>query len=48
MNIDGFVGDTAYQIKPDTYDRMKYGVHEEIPRKIVKHRKTSTGIEVEY
>ena len=48
MNIDGFVGDTAYQIKPDTYDHMKYGVHEEIPCTIVKYRKTSTGIEVEY
>lgn len=48
MNIDGFVGDTAYQIKPDTYDYMKYEVHEEIPCTIVKYRKTSTGIEVEY
>ena len=48
MNIDGFVGDTAYQIKPDTYDYMKYEVHEEIPCTVVKYRKTSTGIEVEY
>ena len=48
MNIDGFVGDTAYQIKPDTYDHMKYEVHEEIPCKIVRYKKTSTGIIVEY
>lgn len=48
MNIDGFVGNTAYQIKPDTYEYMKYEVHEEIPCQIIKYRKTSTGIAVEY
>ena len=48
MNIDGFVGDIAYQIKPDTYDFMKHEIHEEIPCRIVKYRKTHNGIEVEY
>lgn len=48
MNIDGFVGDIAYQVKPDTYDYMKYEVHEEIPCRVVKYKKTATGIEVEY
>lgn len=48
LNIDGYVGEEAYQIKPDTYDYMKYEVHEDIPCTIVKYRKTATGIEAEY
>ena len=48
MNIDGFVGTTAYQIKPDTYDHMSHEVHEEIPCRIIRYHKTSNGIEVEY
>ena len=47
-NIDGFVGDIPYQIKPETYNIMKREVHETVNCKIVIYRKTSTGYEIEY
>ena len=48
MNIDGYIGDAAYQIKPDTYEAKKHETHKEIPCQVIKYRKTVSGIEVEY
>jgi len=44
--IDGFVGQTAYSIKPDTYKTMKR-LSETIDVKIIYYTKTKTGLTVE-
>lgn len=44
--IDGFVGDVAYSIKPESYLVMKR-LPESIPCKIAIYQKTKTGIHVE-
>lgn len=48
LNIDGYVGSTAYQIKPDTYDIMAHQVHENIDCKIIRYTKKKDGIVFEY
>ena len=40
-NIDGFVGETPVQIKPDTYSAKKPSVREEIEVEIIYYKKTA-------
>lgn len=44
--IDGFVGDTAYSIKPDSYKTMGR-LSETIDVKMIYYTKTKTGLKVE-
>jgi hypothetical protein len=44
--IDGFVGDTAYSVKPDTYKTMSR-LSEQIDYKMVYYTKTKTGLKIE-
>jgi hypothetical protein len=44
--IDGYVGDTAYSIKPDTYKTM-HRLSEQINVKMVYYTKTKTGLKIE-
>lgn len=46
MGIDGYVGNTAYSIKPITYKLMDT-LHERIDAVMVYYTKTNTGINVE-
>jgi len=46
IGIDGFIGDTAYSIKPDTYKTMKR-LSEEIDVKMIYYTKTKTGLTIE-
>ena len=44
--IDGYVGDTAYSVKPVSYKNMTH-LQEKIPVKMVYYVKTSDGLEIE-
>ncbi len=44
--IDGFVGDTAYSVKPDTYKIMER-LPEHIDVKMIFYTKTKTGLRIE-
>ena len=44
--IDGFVGKTAYSIKPDTYKTMSR-LSEEIDVKMIFYTKTKTGLKID-
>lgn len=44
--IDGFVGDIAYSVKPDTYKTMGY-LPEVIDVKMIYYTKTKTGLRIE-
>lgn len=44
--IDGFVGDTPYSIKPDTYKTMGR-LSESIDAKMIYYTKTKTGLKIE-
>lgn len=46
QGIDGYVGETAYSIKPDTY-RAKNFLPETIGAKMIYYAKTKTGLTVE-
>lgn len=46
VGIDGYVGDVAYSIKPDTYKTM-VRLSETIDVNMIYYTKTSTGIKVE-
>ncbi len=46
MGIDGYVGDTAYSIKPDTYKTMDR-LSETINVKMIYYFKTKTGLKFE-
>jgi len=45
--VDGFIGDIAVSIKPDTY-RSKAGLPERIDAKLIFYKKVKGGIEVDY
>ncbi|MBU1261620.1 MjaI family restriction endonuclease [bacterium] len=45
--IDGYIGNSAVSIKPDTY-RVKASLSEEIAVKIIYYKKIKNGIEVDY
>lgn len=45
--IDGYVGNVAYSIKPDTYKTMSR-LSESIEVKIIYYTKTKSGIEIEF
>jgi hypothetical protein len=44
--IDGYVGDTAYSVKADTYKTMNR-LSEQITHKMVYYTKTKTGLKIE-
>lgn len=46
VGIDGFVGETPYSIKPDTYKTMKR-LSETINVKMIYYTKTKTGLKIE-
>jgi hypothetical protein len=46
LGIDGYVGETAYSIKPDTYKTMTR-LHEKIAVKMIYYTKTKTGFKIE-
>ncbi|MDR0931518.1 MAG: MjaI family restriction endonuclease [Victivallales bacterium] len=46
MGIDGYVGDTAYSIKPDSY-KTKSGLSEQISVKMIYYTKTKTGLTID-
>lgn len=46
LGIDGYVGDTAYSVKPDTYKEMQR-LPEAIPYKMIYYTKTKQGLNVE-
>ncbi|MBO5307403.1 MAG: MjaI family restriction endonuclease [Lentisphaeria bacterium] len=43
LGIDGYVGDTPYSIKPETYKTMKH-LNETIKAKMIYYKKTSKGL----
>ena len=45
MGIDGYVGDTAYSIKPDTYKTMDR-LSETIDANMIYYTKTKPGLKV--
>lgn len=45
--IDGYLGDIAVSIKPETY-KLKKALREEISAKIIYYKKVKNGIEVDY
>ena len=47
VGIDGYVGNVAYSIKPDTYKTMSR-LSESINVKMVYYTKTKSGIEIEF
>ena len=47
VGIDGYVGNVAYSIKPDTYKTMSR-LSESINIKMVYYTKTKSGIEIEF
>jgi len=47
QGIDGYLGDIAVSIKPETY-KLKKALREEIPAKIIYYKKVKNGIEVDY
>lgn len=47
QGIDGYVGDTPYSVKPDTYKAMKQHLAEEICVKMIYYTKTKTGLKLE-
>ena len=47
QGIDGYVGDTPYSVKPDTYKAMKQHLAEEIGVKMIYYTKTKTGLKLE-
>jgi len=47
QGIDGYLGDIAVSIKPDTY-RLKKSLREEIPARIIYYKKIKNGIEADY
>ena len=46
VGIDGYVGDVAYSIKPDTYKTMNR-LSEEICVKMIYYTKTKSGLIIE-
>lgn len=46
IGIDGYVGDTPYSIKPDTYKTMEH-LPETINVKMIYYTKTKTGLKIE-
>lgn len=46
MGIDGFVDDTPYSIKPDSYKTMER-LSERIEVKMIFYTKTKTGLTIE-
>lgn len=46
IGIDGYVGDTAYSVKPDTYKTMGR-LSETIDVKMIYYTKTKTGLKIE-
>ena len=46
IGIDGYVGEVAYSIKPDTYKTMNR-LSEEISVKMIYYKKTKTGLTLE-
>ena len=46
QGIDGYVGDIAYSLKPDTYKLMNR-LQEQINVKMVYYTKTKTGLKIE-
>lgn len=47
VGIDGYVGNVAYSIKPDTYKTMSR-LSESINVKMIYYTKTKSGIEIEF
>ena len=45
--VDGYIGETAVSIKPDTYEAKK-SLPETIPVKIIYYTKLKDGLEVDY
>lgn len=45
--IDGYVGDTAYSVKPDTYKTTMNRLSESIDVKMIYYTKTKTGLKIE-
>ena len=46
VGIDGYVGNTPYSVKPDTYKTMKR-LSETIEVKMIYYTKTKTGLTIE-
>ncbi len=46
VGIDGYVGDTPYSVKPDTYKTMGR-LSEAIDVKMIYYTKTKTGLKIE-
>ena len=46
QGIDGYVGNVAYSLKPDTYKTMTR-LSEQINVKMVYYTKTKTGLKIE-
>lgn len=46
QGIDGYAGDTAYSIKPESYKTMQY-LPETISVRMVYYTKTKTGLTIE-
>ena len=46
IGIDGYVGDTPYSVKPDTYKTMGR-LSETIDVKMIYYTKTKTGLKIE-
>lgn len=47
QGIDGYIGETAVSIKPDTY-QVKKALPETLPVKIIYYKELKDGIEVDY